>query len=334
MKVLLNCHTPFMLAHGGQQIQIEQTHKALNKIGISAELLRWWDDAQAGDIIHQFDRLHPFLIELAHKKRVKIVMSELLTAQGARPRWQLTGQRFFVATARRLLPTQALAPFKWKSYLHADACVALTAWEAHLMKSLFGAPAERVHVIPNGVDQIFLNSQPATRGKWLVCTATITERKRVLELAAAAAKAQTPLWIIGNPYSPSDPYARRFFDFAENHPSVIKYEGPVNDRVRLARIYREARGFVLLSAMESLSLSALEAAACECPLLLSDLPWARSTFEQNARYCAVTKSTRYTARELHEFYNVAPRLKTPLKPQSWIEVARRLSDVYANLLKG
>ena len=41
--------------------------------------------------------------------------------------------------------------------------------------------------------------------------------------------------------------------------------------------YREARGFVLLSAMESLSLSALEAAACECPLFLSDLPWARSS---------------------------------------------------------
>ena len=34
--------------------------------------------------------------------------------------------------------------------------------------------------------------------------------------------------------------------------------------------------------MESLSLSALEAAACGCPVLLSDLPWARTVFGQSA----------------------------------------------------
>src|SRR6185503_2412225 len=107
----------------------------------------------------------------------------------------------------------------------------------------------------------------AERGRWLVCTAIITERKRVLELAQAALHAQTPIWIIGKPYSETDPYFQEFLALAKTHPEVIRYEGAISDRQRLAQIYREARGFVLLSKWESLSLSALEAAACGCPVL-------------------------------------------------------------------
>ena len=139
------------------------------------------------------------------------------------------------------------------------------------MSYMFGAPKEKVHVIANGVEQAFLQSAPVTRGPWLVCTATITDRKRVLELAKAAVLAKTPLWIIGKPYAESDLYAQRFLAVARQNSPIIRYEGAVSDRAQLAGIYREARGFVLLSTKESLSLSALEAAACECPLLPSSL---------------------------------------------------------------
>src|SRR5208283_223757 len=134
-----------------------------------------------------------------------------------------------------------------------------------------------------------------------VCTATLTERKRVLELAEAAVRAQTPVWIIGKAYAESDSYAQRFFALARQQPGIIHYEGAISDRARLAQIYRAARGFVLLSAMETRSLSAEEAAACECPLLLSDLPWARSTFGGHASYCPVVAPER-TARFLRKFY--------------------------------
>ena len=193
------------------------------------------------------------------------------------------------------LPRRRLGLFNWDCYRLADACVVLTEWEAFLMKELYGAPPNKTHVVPNGVEGVFLNSQPAKRGPWLVCTATITERKRVLELAEAAVRAQTPLWIIGKPYSESDAYVQRFVALAKAHPGILRYEGPIQDRARLAQVYREARGFVLLSAMESLSLSALEAAACECPLLLSRLPWATTVFRENACYCPITSSAARTA---------------------------------------
>jgi glycosyltransferase involved in cell wall biosynthesis len=332
MKVLVNCPLPFGLAHGGWQTQIEQTQAALSTLGLDVEPLRWWDATQNGDIIHYFGRMPDAHIQFAQQKKIKVVMAELLTAQGSRSQAQLNRQKIISRTVERFAPRSFTAAFNWDSYRLADACVALTRWEAHLMQFLFDAPKERVHVVPNGIEEIFLNPAATTRGPWLVCTATITERKRILELAQAAVLAQTPVWIIGKAYAETDPYAQQFYTLAKNAPQIIRYEGAISDRVQLAKIYREARGFVLLSTMESLSLSALEAGACGCPLFLSDLPWAHATFGEHATYCPII-SPEQTAVRLKKFYQQAPALKTPLKPLTWTEVARQLKTIYEGVLK-
>jgi hypothetical protein len=89
----------------------------------------------------------------------------------------------------------------------------------------------------------------------------------------------------------------------------------------------------MLSAMESLSLSALEAAACGCPLLLSDLPWARTVFGPSASYCPVTSSAGRTGEVLRGFYTAAPGLEPPPKPQTWLEVGEQLRRLYDSLLR-
>jgi len=333
MKILLACPLPFMLAHGGQQIQIEQTRTALQAAGLEVEPLRWWDAGQSADLIHYFGRMPADQIRLAHQKGVKVVMLELLTGPGSRTPWQLRMQRLLRRAIEGAVPGDFAAAFNWRSYRLADACVANTSWEAHLMSYLFGAPPARVHVVPNGVEEVFLNSPPAARGPWLVCTTTVTERKRVLELADAAVEAKTPLWVIGRAYADSDPYAKRFVQLAGRHPDLIRFDGPIRERDRLAEAYRQARGFVLLSAMESLSLSALEAAACECPLLLSDLPWARTVFCNSVSYCPVTNNRPRTAAVLRRFYDDAPKLPPPAKPLTWVDVARQLKLLYESLLK-
>ena len=332
MKVLFDHYLPFALAHGGFEQQLLQTKAALDQVGVETDYVRWWDAAQRGDLIHFAGRPTADYIAFAHSRGCKVVVAELLTGTGSRSRSKLALQRMFIRILRKILPATFAARMAWDSYRLADACIALTWWEAHLMNYLFDAPQERVHVVPNGVEETFLNSAPARRGSWLVCTATITERKRVLELAEAAVRAQTPIWIIGKPYSDSDSYAQRFFALAKQHPQIIRHEGAIQDRALLARIYREARGFVLLSAMESLSLSALEAAACECPLLLSDLPWARSTFGGHAGYCPVA-GPEHTSGFLRKFYDAAPSLKPPPKPASWLEVGRQFKAVYERALE-
>jgi glycosyltransferase involved in cell wall biosynthesis len=331
MRVILDHPNPFLLGHGGFQIQIEQTYHALRQAGVAVEYLRWWDDQQSAEIIHYFGRPAPYYVKSAQEKGIKIVMSQLLTGLGSRSPWVLPFQKTAITMMQKMLPKMITNRFAWEVFQKVDASVALTEWEAHLMRYMFGASKEQVHVIANGVEEVFLQSVPAKRGQWLVCTATITERKRVLELAEAAALAKTPLWIIGKPYSDSDAYAQRFFTLARQNPQMIRYEGAMSDRAQLARVYREARGFVLLSTMESLSLSALESAACECPLLLSDLPWARTTFKENASYCPIAAPSR-TAPYLRQFCDAAPTLRPPPKPPTWMEIAGQLKKVYERLL--
>src|SRR5581483_1821905 len=245
MKILFDHHLPFALAHGGVQRQLTQTMAALEKIGIETDYIRWWDDSQQGDVIHFIGRPAADYITFAHSKKYKVVIAELLTATGSRSSGNLLAQKFFIATAKRILPSTFISKMAWDSYCLADACLALTPWEAHLMNYLFDAPKEHIHVVPNGVEDIFFNSQKIPRGEWLVCTATITERKRVLELARAAVAARTPLWVIGKAYSETDVYAQEFFALAKQNPQIIRYEGAISDREQLAQIYREARGFVL-----------------------------------------------------------------------------------------
>jgi glycosyltransferase involved in cell wall biosynthesis len=330
MKVLFNCHMPYMLAHGGLQIQIDQTMGALRKMGVEVEPLRWWDEQQTGDVLHHFGRIPFDLIELGRKKGMKVVFSDFLGNVAARPAWRIAVQQMAVRTLQPLLPPSRVAGLNWESYRQADACIALTPAEAELMTNIFGAPAERVHVVMNGVEDVFFHGGPSKRGEWLVCTATIRDIKRTVELALGAVEAQTPVWIIGKPYAESEPYAQQFFGVVREHPKFVRYEGAIENREALARVYREARGFVLISAYESLSLSALEAAACECPLLLSDLPWARTVFKEHVSYCPIV-GTSETARVLRRFYEAAPNLKAPPRPLTWIQVGEQLVGIYKGL---
>src|SRR5262249_37872407 len=128
MKVLFDCAVPFSLAHGGQQIQIEQTRAALQKIGVDVEPLRWWDEDQAGDVFHFFGRTPIQLLQLAKRKGMRVVSSALEGGAGVKS----AAYRFFLSMARRAAPGlgQALA---WDSFRLSDASIALTRWEAHLL---------------------------------------------------------------------------------------------------------------------------------------------------------------------------------------------------------
>lgn len=335
MKARFDCQMPFSYAHGGGAIQILQTRAALIAAGVECGFLEWWNEDQPADIIHFFGRPAEFYTYHARLAGRRFVISELLTGQGSwKPLRRLPNRTLAAisrATGRRLG-----SRLGWGAYRLADAILALTPWEARLLVELYDAPAERIHVVPNGVEREFLDapSVPAgAREDFLVCTATITERKRTVELAEAAHAAGIPLTIIGKPYSEADPYYLRFREVVAAARGSVRYAGPISSRAELAALYARARGFVLLSTMESLSLSALEAAACGCPLLLSDLPWARCTFGGKASYAPIAGTTE-TAGALRRFHASAPELPRPDRPLSWNDIGLQIRGIYQEILKG
>lgn len=335
MKVLFDCHMPACLAHGGGHVQAINTVKALREIGVDADYVNWWSSDQKCDVLHFLGRVDGFYTGFAKAKGIKFVLADLLTSQGSRtklqrvPHWFL--RQFDRLTGGRIIA----AKFGWTTYRMADAVVALTAWERDLMIEMFGAKPANVHIVPNGVEEVFFNNPTSNiqnpKSPWLVCTATVTERKRVLELAEAAVVAKTPVWIIGKPYTETDPYFLRFLEVVKSSNGIVRYEGGISDREAMAEIYKSARGFVLFSTMESLSLSALEAAAAGCPLLLSDLPWAKCTFSNAASYAPIAPAST-TAPVLRKFYDAAQTRPVPQRPATWIEVAEQLKGIYETLL--
>jgi glycosyltransferase involved in cell wall biosynthesis len=330
MKILFDHPLPFALAHGGFQVQIEQTMAALQRSGVEVELLRWWDENQRGDLIHFFGRPSGAYIDFAHAKGCKVVVAELLSGLGSRSRGARLAQKAAMRAAEALLPASFLSKLAWDAYRKADAVIALTTWEAQLMAEMFQADRAKIEIVPNGVEAVF--DRPHEGGRYLVCTAAIDPRKRVVELATACAQAQVPVWIVGKPYAETDPYHQLFLAIRQAHPDWVRYEGAITDRETLAGIYARARGFVLLSTRETLSLSAYEAAAAGCPLLLSDLPWARSVFGAEARYVSVAADAATLAEALRRFYDQAESLPAPSRPPSWDEIGARFAAIYRKVL--
>ena len=96
MKILINHTQPFLLAHGGYQTQIEMTKRGLERGGRDAEWLRWWDDQQRGDLIHQFTPPELGLMRLARAQKIPVVLTTLFSdeldytpAQRRVKRWRI-----------------------------------------------------------------------------------------------------------------------------------------------------------------------------------------------------------------------------------------------------
>jgi len=333
MKVLIDHQLPFALAHGGFQIQIEQTKEALAKIGLEVDHLRFWDSGQKADVIHVFGRCSSGYVELAQGKGIAVVMSDLLSETGSRSPMALFAQKSIIRLAGRVMPRRFLSRMGWESFRAADAVIAGTPWEARLMIDLFGADESKVHVVPNGVEECFFaDTLDDRREDWLLSTVTITPRKRAVELAQAAVAGKVKVRIVGKPYSEQDPYYQQFVKICGTNRDYVDFSGPISDREELAFAYKKARGFVLFSIFESLSLSAGEAAAAGCPLLLTDLPWARTTFGEHATYCPLAATAEEAGQILKSFsQNIATQPKPPSQVR-WTDVAERLKAIYAATL--
>ena len=83
MRVIFDHPHPFLLTHGGFQIQIEQTFSALRTANVEVEYLRWWDDKQRGDIIHYFGRPTKMYVQQAQQKGINPAHAVLEDAQKA-----------------------------------------------------------------------------------------------------------------------------------------------------------------------------------------------------------------------------------------------------------
>ena len=333
MKVLFSCPLPFFLAHGGSQTLVEALMRELPNLGVEVEPARWWDENQTGDILHFIGRPSMLNVRLAHQKRFKVVMTDLLDQTASRSNSRLFLQRSFNRTLGHVL-SKFTGQLNWEAYREADAMIFAVPHEWEVAQYLFNANPARGHVVPHGLEEQAMRelALPQKEGDYLISVASIAPRKNSILLAEAARKAKVPVVFLGKPYSDDDPYFLRFLELVDGE--YVRYPGFVWVEEKY-RYLRGARGFALLSQFESGCIAVFEAAAAGLPLLLSDFPWARRSYPE-ARAIEFVRPGDAAAvrRALISFYERANRRPGTTFPLlEWRQVAQRYIAIYEAVLR-
>jgi glycosyltransferase involved in cell wall biosynthesis len=120
---------------------------------------------------------------------------------------------------------------------------------------LLGVPRDRVRVIPNAVEDVFVPEGTAREGDYVLAVGTLEPRKNLARIAEACRGLE--LRVVG----------ARGWGGVEP-PAGVKWLGEVADD-ELARLYRGARCLVYASLAEGFGIPVAEALACGCPVVTS-----------------------------------------------------------------
>ena len=322
-----------MLSHGGTQIQIQRTKAALEQIGVETEYLRWWDETQTADLLHQFWTVPEFVLDLAHEKGWKVANTILFTETCNRSRGALLVRKIGIrALASLPLPIGLQSSLHWRTFPMVDQMIIGLQAERDLLEDVYGVAAENVSIVPLGLTETFLKAAPAVRTEeHLICTGRITESKNSLELARLARAAKVPILFVGKSGNPDNRYWLEFRTLIDG--KYVKHHEHVSGEAAIVELLRKSRGYVLMSQFENWCLAAHEAAACGLPLLLPNQRWSRERFGNQATYWPRTRNNTAALAALESFWEQSPKLPPPkIELFSWVEVAERLKAVYARML--
>jgi glycosyltransferase involved in cell wall biosynthesis len=192
--------------------------------------------------VREIDVLHCTTFRGPSRGRVPTVLTvhdlAILRSPEAFPRWhRLYGKAGLVRVLRA-----------------ADAIVAVSEFTKRETVELAGVDAERVRVVPNGVDSVFTADGPRADGEYVLAVATLEPRKNLERVVEAARDAGVELRVVG---------ARGW-----GGVEVPGWVGEIPD-ADLAALYRGARCVLYPSLYEGFGLPVLEAMACGTPVVTS-----------------------------------------------------------------
>ena len=227
-----------------------------NRAGLDLELLRFGGPGRASSVARDalwypvglarrargLDLLHCTTFRGPSRAEVPVVVTvhdlAILRFPEAFPLWH---RQYGRAGLRRVLRA-------------ASAVVAVSEFTKSEIVELVGIGAERVQVVPNGVDGTFTVDGPRAEGDYVLAVATLEPRKNLAHAVEAARLAGIELRVVG---------ARGW-----GGVEVPGWVGEVPDD-ELAALYRGARCFLYPSLYEGFGLPVLEAMACGTPVVTS-----------------------------------------------------------------
>lgn len=333
MKVLFYVNYPFAWAPGGHSSQIINTQRAMEDIGLETQWLKHEiTSPQEADIIHYWG-LPPSDAHwrLAKNIGLKIVISTMNQGAGRRGPIAQKARGITRSLVKHIMGDGIYGMAGYEIYKNADACICLTTAEAKYLTNVFGTDPKKISVIPNGVDEAFLQKPPDTKKQeYLLMPATIRALKNQLAVAKAAISSQTPVRFIGRPMIGEETYFARFKDSLDGN--YAQYFDYVDNVTSMRDMICQSCGVFLASNYEAQPLVLLEALACGIPVMAPDLLTIHSYFGNAIEYCSPPSDASFPD-ELKEFHKKCmDGLTQEFLVHSWSDIANQVSDAYQKIL--
>lgn len=220
--------------------------------------------------------------------------------------------------------------------MRADQIICLSRFEAEVLENEYRVPAERISIIPNGVDPVFGSvSMSEFRQKYAISNyvlfvGSISRRKNPLALLRCLKSLGVPGVFIGIPAGGESDYVAEFEREFSGLKDQIWIRGLDSGSSLLASAYAGARAFCLPSLSETQPISALEAVASGIPVILGNGAYSEADVYQGClRVNPLSGGSleHGVARALAGGTGIVDRKKI----LTWSEVAKSVSEVYEKI---
>lgn len=266
MRVLQVLRVDAGLYYGGGEVQAERTREALTDLGVEVRVHAPLN-SDLGDVVHFFGLFdsHWEIARYCLSKGVPYVVSPIFVTPRTvrRLRWRSFRQRFLDFR----FPREHHALLQ-----NASAIFPLTQFEQRNIQTFFpGLPDERFHLVPNGVEERFASADPEVfrsefqmEGDFVLHAATIDRTKNQLGVIRAMKGLGVPLVLLGRVQD--EAFWKQCQ--AEMEPTMRHLGSLPHTGELLPSAFAAAKVFCLPSRREILPLSAMEASAAGCHLVL------------------------------------------------------------------
>ncbi len=347
MKVAFYSYPSAFQNPGGGEIQLLKTREGLEELGVEVKLFdQWKDKLDDYDVFHVFGSVKDCvgLMQSARGKNVKVALSSIFWSSFTRAIYEGGGIKkkgeLFV---RHLVKT--LCPFfpsgRRKTMQLSDIIFPNSDMEKQQLVKLFGIGEDKIMPVPNGIDPKFLKADSKLFVKkyglknFVLAVGRIEPRKNQLNLIRAMKGTGLKLVIVGDPVSDYMGYYEECKKASGE--DVVFLDGIDHEDEMLPSAYAACKIFTAPGWFETPGLAALEAAAGEASIAITEFGCTREYFGEEASYFdpsnieEIRKSVLNAGEISHE---VKSRLKERIKNNYlWANVAKKTLEGYETVLR-
>jgi glycosyltransferase involved in cell wall biosynthesis len=330
------------LVNGGVKTQGLQTIEAVKKHGVEPVLLQPWQSLNE----HEIDLVHIFhagaeTYELARKFNElskPILLSPVFFTRHKASTIQRS-RKLEAITGRWFKGIRTDYSIKASVCHYSDHIAPNTQAEAELIQNGLGISADKISVVPNGVEKRFADASPdkfremyGDRECILFAGQAGAPRKGLITLLEAAKELQADLFVIGDLYD--DAYGQTCRTYFEKYPHYHQLPNLPHDSELLASAYAACKVFVLPSLYETPGIAAMEAAITGAEIVITENGGTKEYFGDLAEYI-----TPYSVSSVREALKKGLKKQTKselkehiLKRYTWDSVGEQTFELYQKLI--